>query len=202
VERRPTLSLNEWAVLGLLVEHPRHGYDVATELRAGTPVGEVWRVDRPLVYRAMERLEALGLAEARRHETGPAGPPRTVYGPTRRGRAAMRRWLVEPVEHLRDVRSALLLKLALGRRIGADRAALLDAQRRALAPRLDALAAPPVDPDDLAALWRHHSAAAVDAFLQALEEDGTATPPSIGPLGGAAPPHAAPARRSRALRRT
>ena len=90
VERRPTLSLNEWAVLGLLVERPRHGYDIATELRPGTPVGEVWRLSRQLVYRALERLEALGLVEPRRTEHG-TGPPRTVYGPTRRGRDALRR---------------------------------------------------------------------------------------------------------------
>ena len=142
VERRPTLSLNEWAVLGLLVERPRHGYDIAAELRPGTPIGEVWRLSRQLVYRALERLEALGLVEPRRTEHG-TGPPRTVYGPTRRGRDALRRWLVTPVDHLRDVRSAFLLKLVLLERLGLERGDLVAAQRVAFADLFARRAAAP-----------------------------------------------------------
>lgn len=168
VQRRPTLSLNEWAVLGLLVERPRHGYDIATELRPGTPVGEVWRLSRQLVYRALERLEALGLVEPRRTEHG-SGPPRTVYGPTRRGRDALRRWLVTPVDHLRDVRSAFLLKLVLLERLGIERGDLVAAQRMAFADLFARRAAAP-SPDSVATLWRHHSAAAAASFLDALEK--------------------------------
>jgi DNA-binding PadR family transcriptional regulator len=164
VDRRPTLSLTECAVLALLVEEPRHGYDLASELSPSSEVGEVWTVSRPLVYRALDRLEALGLAEARRREPGQAGPRRTVYGPTRRGRSLLRRWLAAPVDHLRDVRGALLLKLVLGRRLGVDRGPLVESQLRALAPQLDALASAP-DPGDPVGLWRHHAALATRAFL-------------------------------------
>jgi PadR family transcriptional regulator AphA len=167
VDRRPTLSVNEWAVLGVLVDKPRHGYDIAAELARGTPLGDVWRVTRPLVYRALERLEAQALVEPRRTEPSDAGPPRTVYGPTRRGRSALRAWLDAPVEHVRDVRSALLLKLVLLDRLGLDRASLVAAQRHQLAPTLAELTAPPPD-DDPVALWRHHSAEAVTAFLDSL----------------------------------
>ncbi len=168
MERRPTLSLNEWAVLGVLVESPRHGYDVAAELRAGTPLGEVWRVGRPLVYRALDRLDALGLVEPRRHEPGDAGPPRTVHGPTRKGRAWLRRWLATPVAHLRDIRSELLLKLVLADRLGVDRGPLLAAQRQALAdPVADRTTRRPPARDPVA-LWRHHAALAAAAFLDDL----------------------------------
>lgn len=173
--RRPTLSLNEWAVLGLLVEAPRHGYEVAAELRPGSRLGEIWTLSRQVVYRAIDRLEALGLVEARRQEEGGSGPPRTVYGPTRRGRRALRAWLATPVTHLRDVRADLLVKLVLCDRLGVDRGPLLDAQAVALSPRLAQLSRPPDDPADVAALWRHHSAAAVAAFLDAL-----GAPPSPG----------------------
>jgi DNA-binding PadR family transcriptional regulator len=168
-------------VLGLLVDAPRHGYEIAAELRPGTPIGEVWRVNRQLVYRAIDRLAALGMAEPRRHEPGEAGPPRTVYGATGQGRAAVGQWLATPVDHLRDVRGALLLKLALARRLGADRRPLVEAQRAAFAGHLAALAEGP-DPADVVALWRHHSALAVSAFLTALadaEPDAeTPTPPA------------------------
>ena len=173
MDRRPTLSLNEWAVLGVLVERARHGYDIAAELQPGTQIGDVWRLSRQLVYRALERLEALGLVEPRRTEPSDLGPPRTVHGPTRRGRAAVRAWLTTPVEHLRDVRSALLLKLVLTERLGLDHHELIQAQQRAFGPLIDQLATVP-NPDRIATLWRHHSAAAAAAFLDQLSSQPAA----------------------------
>ena len=170
VHRKPTLSLTEFAVLALLAETPRHGYDVAAELRPDTEVGVVWRVSRPLVYRAVERLGDLGLVDPRREEPGAGGPPRIVYGASRAGRAALRRWLSTPVEHVRDVRSELLLKLVLARRAGVDSTELLEAQQAALAPSLAALTSPPAH-DDVVGLWRHHSARAVEAFLTDLVQN-------------------------------
>lgn len=162
------MSLNEWAVLGILVDGPRHGYDIAAELRPGSSMGNVWRLSRQLVYRALERLEALGLAEPRRTELGVAGRPRTIYGPTRRGRVALRDWLTAPVEHLRDVRGAFLLKLVLLDRLGQDRRQLVRSQRAAFDELLDELGAPPSG-EDVVATWRRHSAHAVAAFLEALD---------------------------------
>jgi DNA-binding PadR family transcriptional regulator len=175
VERRPTLSLSEWAVLGVLVEEARHGYDIAAALQPGTPVGDVWRLSRQLVYRALERLDALGLAEPRRTEPSTAGPPRTVYGPTARGRTTLRSWLVTPVKHIRDIRNAFLLKLVITEQLGRDRWELVAAQRTAFADLLGQRAATPATAD-IVATWRHHSAAAVAAFLDALDSpDDSAT---------------------------
>lgn len=179
VERRPTLSLNEWAVLGVLVDKPRHGYDIAAELRSGRPIGDAWRLSRQLVYRALERLEALGLAEPRRTEASDTGPPRTVYGATRRGRAALRTWLTTPVTHLRDVRSSLLLKLVLLEWLGLDRSELVCAQQTEFATLLDQRLPEPPD-DDVIGIWRHQSARSVAAFLDALDVTGPEPPPSGG----------------------
>lgn len=167
MERRASLSINEWAVLGVIVDRPRHGYDVAAELSPGNQVGDAWRLSRQLVYRALERLDDLGLVESKRTEPGAAAPPRTVYGATRRGRSALHRWLDEPVGHLRDVRGELLLKLVLLDRLGRDRAPLVAAQRATLAGVLGALSTAPPDGDVIGA-WRHHSARAVAAFLDEL----------------------------------
>jgi DNA-binding PadR family transcriptional regulator len=165
--RRAELSLNEWAVLLCLVERPRHGYDIAGELRPGTEVGTVWRVSRQLVYRALDRLVALGLAEPRSAEPGEGGPPRQVYGATPAGSDRLVRWLDHPVDHLRDVRGPLLLKLVAARRLGHDPATVVAAQRDRFTRQLAALAVPPADGDPVA-LWRHHSASAVRAFLDDL----------------------------------
>jgi DNA-binding PadR family transcriptional regulator len=174
MERRPTLSLNEWAVLGVLADAPRHGYDIAAALRPGAPVGDAWRLNRQLVYRALERLEALGLAEPRRTEPGDAAPPRTIYGPTRRGRKALRTWLDTPVEHLRDVRGALMLKLVLLEQLGLQRHHLVEAQLDAFHDLLQERRAAPA-PHDVLATWRHHSASAIAAFLQSLRDEPAAT---------------------------
>jgi DNA-binding PadR family transcriptional regulator len=161
-----TLALNEWAVLAVVVEKPRHGYDIAAELGRDSEIGRAWRLSRPLVYRALDRLEEAGCIERRRTEPGDAAPPRTVYGATRKGRAALKRWLHEPVERLRDVRSALLLKLVLIDRLGMDRAPLVTAQRAAF----DEVFAGYADPatDDPVARWRHHLADATRTFLDDL----------------------------------
>ena len=167
MERRAELSLSEWAVLGVLVDRPRHGYDIAAALSSDAVVGRAWRVSRQLVYRALERLEALALVEPRRTEPGAGAPPRTVYGPTRRGRAMLHRWLDSPVDHLRDVRSALLLKLVLLEALGRSRQTLVTAQRAAFAPlTAEARAARPGE--DVVRTWRRQSALAVDRFLASL----------------------------------
>ncbi len=80
----------------------------------------------------------------------------------------MRAWLTAPVAHLRDVRSALLLKLVLLERLGLDPAELITAQRHQFTSVLGERAVTPPD-GDVIGLWRHHLSAAVDAFLHELE---------------------------------
>src|SRR5262245_29519827 len=104
------LALNDWVVLGLLAEHEQHGFAISRELGEDGSLGRTWTVRRSLVYRAIDHLLALGLIEPVRTEDGDHGPRRTVMRPTRRGRARLRAWLQTPVEHLRDVRSELLVK--------------------------------------------------------------------------------------------
>ena len=160
-------SLAEWAVLGLLAEEPAHPVALARQLGAGGPLGRVLTVRRPLVYRAVERLAEEGLAERDRIEPGEAGPERTVYRPTAAGRRRLDGWLDEPVEHVRDLRLAFLLKLLLLRRRGRSPAGLVAVQRRALSATLTRLAELPEDPDPVD-LWRHHNAVAAASFLEGL----------------------------------
>jgi hypothetical protein len=79
----------------------------------------------------------------RRHGPDPEatsiGPPRVQLSATPEGHRAARGWLRQPAAHPRDVRSELLLKLALLSRLGADPGELLHAQRRQLIPVADGL---------------------------------------------------------------
>jgi DNA-binding PadR family transcriptional regulator len=80
----------------------------------------VWTMGRPLVYRSLEILEQRGLIEAAGHEPGIRGPNRTILRITPAGRDALMLWLAEPVDHVRDVRSLLLLKLVFAERLDVD----------------------------------------------------------------------------------
>ena len=130
---RTTLSLVEWVVLGLLAESPGHGWSLVRALRPEGDVGRVWSCSRPLVYRALETLAEHGLIRASRSEASHEGPVRTVFAPTARGRRAVERWLAAPVEHVRDLRSELMVKLLLHDRAATSPRALLERQAAILA---------------------------------------------------------------------
>jgi DNA-binding PadR family transcriptional regulator len=137
VERE--LAPGEWSVLALLAEEPGHGWALARQMARDGEIGRVWALGRPLVYRALELLEERGLIEPAGSERGVRGPNRTVFRATPQGRAALAEWLEEPVEHVRDVRSLLLLKLVLIDRAGVDRDRLLHAQRALVVPAIATL---------------------------------------------------------------
>jgi PadR family transcriptional regulator AphA len=166
----PDLSLADWAVLGVVAEAPTHGWAVVRELAAGGALGRVWTVPRPIVYRSINTLRARGLIEERGETSSERGPQRTIVRVTRSGRALLSRWLAAPVDHVREVRSEFLLKLALLDRAGAPREALVQRQLAELAPVFDALERPgPVNGfDSVLAGWRRESALAVRRFLEDL----------------------------------
>jgi DNA-binding PadR family transcriptional regulator len=141
VSRMPVRAVGpgEWAVLGLLCERPAHGWAVARALDPAGEVGVVWSLGRPLVYRSIELLKAWGLIEPVGYEPGIRGPNRMVYRATDAGIHAIGQWLREPVDHVRDVRSQLLLKLVLAERAGIDSAPMLADQRRTFAKTVDSL---------------------------------------------------------------
>lgn len=170
----PDLSLTDWLVLGVLCEEPRHGFAVARELDAASELGSIWTVRRPLVYRALDHLVDVGLAEPRAVERGAQGPHRTVLAPTRTGRARLERWLSEPVEHPRDVRTALLAKLALRTRRGEALTPLAQAQLDAFTEIVGGLQRRRRASDGVARLtthWRVAANRAITAFLEAVVRD-------------------------------
>src|ERR1700704_6664322 len=70
------------ALLGLVLERPGHGGDLANRLAAR--LGETWRVDTNDVYRLLEQLESTGLAVSRDEPKRGGNHRRThlVYQPT------------------------------------------------------------------------------------------------------------------------
>lgn len=132
------MSLPEWLVLAILSQQPAHGFAVAQLTASGGELGRVWQIPKAVVYRAIGRLLEAGLIVPEGTEPG-LGPQRTVYAASDEGRRAAARWLHEPVGHVREIRSVLLLKLALLDRTDEEPADLLAAQRAVLEPLVDAI---------------------------------------------------------------
>jgi DNA-binding PadR family transcriptional regulator len=171
----PELSLADWVVHGLVAEGPTHGWPIVRALRADGPMGRVWTVPRPIVYRSLTTLTNGGYIEESDEDTRSRGPRRTIMRATRRGRAALRRWLDAPVEHVRDVRTELLVKLAMLARSGQSSHELVERQILHLDPVVRAVSSPPEGEgfDLVLSRWRREQAIAVDRFLHSLLADDT-----------------------------
>lgn len=135
-------------------------------MESGTQMG-------PLV--SDEQLRRVtGLVTPAAVESG-RGPQRTLYTVTPQGRRAAAHWLDTPVEHVRDVRSHLLLKLALLDRAGRDPADLLRRQRAILEPIAEAVKEerPQRKGFDATLLaWRRATAAATLDFIDDIIRPG------------------------------
>ena len=163
------MSLVENLVLALIAEGPTHGFAISRVVGRGGQVGRVYEVSRPLVYRAVDRLVEADLARPVRVEAGDHGPPRTVVAATAAGRRRARDWMWAPVGHVRDIRTELLVKLALLERTGTDPGPLLDAQQRVLEPIASALARQCDGAegfDKTVAAWRYETALAALRFVE------------------------------------
>ena len=172
MRRRPDqLTTGEWAVLALVEEGPIHGFAVARSMAPGGEVGRVWSMRRPLVYRTLDVLEDRELTQTAGTEASTTGPQRTLVEATAEGREKVANWLVQPVEHVRDARSELLLKLLFLDRRGADPDALLDAQRDRFHEQERELRTMLAASDGFSrtlALWRVENTAAAVRFVDAL----------------------------------
>jgi DNA-binding PadR family transcriptional regulator len=154
-------------VLAIVAERPTHGFPIARLLADDGELGRIWQVPRPIVYRALTRLAESHLIAEDGNEAG-QGPQRTIYAATTAGHKAVGYWLDTPVDHFRDVRSHLLMKLALLHRRGSDPTGLLRRQRDVLAPIAEAMAAerpPPQGFDATLMAWRRANATAAISFL-------------------------------------
>jgi DNA-binding PadR family transcriptional regulator len=134
-------SLAELAILGLLHEQPMHGYEIARRFADDLDLGLVLPLELSTVYAVLKDLQARALIHGER-ETAGRYPPRTVFALVAGAETGFLRWLQEPVERLREVRSALLVKLYFCDRLDPRRTAhLIAAQIDASRAYLDRLVA-------------------------------------------------------------
>src|SRR5277367_2330591 len=123
------LSLAEGQVLCLVREGPTYGLVLARLLAPDGSLGQIWSIPKAMVYYTLQQLELLGLIRMTGEQEASLGRARSVCEITPAGLAVAEIWLSLPVDHVRDVRSELMVKLALHDRTGADSRPLVRAQR-------------------------------------------------------------------------
>jgi DNA-binding PadR family transcriptional regulator len=101
------------ALLGLLVERPGHGGELANRLIAR--LGETWRIEPKYIYRLLKKLEQEGLAASRvQPRRGSEQGTSVVYHPTEKTARALACWM-ETLTAREPVRIGLQAKLAVAR---------------------------------------------------------------------------------------
>lgn len=100
----------EFAILGLLADGPRSGYDIRKQVLE--TLSHFWHESIGHIYPMLRRLHGKGLV-TRVTTTSQGRPPRHVYHITEDGLAELTRWLAEPVEPT-PPRLEILLKVFFG----------------------------------------------------------------------------------------
>lgn len=92
-----------YGLLGLIDQHPRHGYDLLSAFTALVGGEDSWEVKPAQVYSTLARLkESRWIEEEGTVQDG--GPEKRIYAITEAGREALGVWMDEPVTsaHRRD----------------------------------------------------------------------------------------------------
>jgi DNA-binding PadR family transcriptional regulator len=114
------------ALLALLEEGPRYGYQLRADFEART--GTTWPLNVGQVYTTLARLERDDLVVAE----GDDGEGHQVYRITSRGRAEVSDWFSRPVTRTQPPRDELAIKLAIAVTIpGIDLGSVIQQQRSA-----------------------------------------------------------------------
>ena len=119
------------ALLGLLAQRPRHGYELHASFVALAGGQELWDVKPPQVYTTLARLADAGLTTVEGIEKE-GGPEKRIYAITPAGRDELAAWLTSsvPAEHVRDeAYIKLMVSLSLD---GFDPYRVIQVQRGAL----------------------------------------------------------------------
>ena len=115
-----------FAILALLAEKPRHGYEIKNEFDRRT--NHTWPLNIGQVYTTLDRLERDRLCF--RGDETPDG--RVIATITPEGREEVRKWFATPITPANPPRNELAIKIALAATSKeVDVAALIQDQRRA-----------------------------------------------------------------------
>ena len=115
------------ALLALLSESPKYGFQLRQEFEEGT--GDVWPLNVGQVYSTLQRLEHSGHIESDSADDG----PQKVFRLTEEGKSELHRWLSTPTDMASPPRDELVIKVLSALRVpGVDVNDLIQLHRRYL----------------------------------------------------------------------
>ncbi len=126
------------AVLGLLAQRPRHGYELRAAFEAVAGGSENWNLKPAQVYPTLARMEKSGLVSEQSIEQD-GGPEKRIYAITPEGDAELQAWFAEgtlPEHHRDEFYLKLMLALISG---AANPYRLIHIQRNSLYRELHAV---------------------------------------------------------------
>ncbi len=131
----------EFAILSLIAEHPRHGYEIEQLIQV-RGMREWTEIGFSSIYYLLKKLEKSGLVEAEPTARGAKGPKRKVFRLTKDGGAACREATLESLSRPHKNFPPVLLGMAnLPAVAPADALAALRSHREDLVGQLDGVAA-------------------------------------------------------------
>src|SRR5579883_2669237 len=163
------LGATEFALLGLLADHPAHGYELSKAFGPEGDLQQVCKVGLSQLYAYLAKLESLGLVAGAPGGQAPAAPrsgggrpPKKVFAITDAGRRQFEQWLGRPVPGTAYLRVDFMAKLFFARRRPAgELRELLDGQIEVIEQELAELSA------SRAPGYRAEVAQAYDGFARA-----------------------------------
>jgi len=102
-----------YALLGLIAEKPRHGYEIKKEFEGS--VGFFWNAHLSQIYPELTKLEEEGLL-SKELVIQEERPNKALYTITAKGNEELRKWLAEPIKP-RQMKDESLLKIFFSKMI-------------------------------------------------------------------------------------
>lgn len=127
----------EPALLGFLIDHPLHGYDLYKRVRAR--LGLVWRVEISQMYAILNAYAERGWIGTR-IQSQTTRPTKKILELTPKGRHAFEEWMRQPARGMREFRVDFFLRLYFASVAGTPIARkLIDQQIMSLKDEIQAL---------------------------------------------------------------
>jgi PadR family transcriptional regulator, phenolic acid-responsive transcriptional regulator len=97
----------KFALLGLLVERPKYGYEIKREFEGA--IGNVWSVSYGQLYPTLRRLSEQGWL-SKKTEPGKKAAEKNIYSITEKGRRKLDEWLLKPLRSTYRVKDEFTLR--------------------------------------------------------------------------------------------
>lgn len=105
------------AVLGFLIDHEKHGYDLFKEISQPDGFGSIYSIKIGRLYALLNKSEASGYVSSKISADGNR-PPKKIFLINPAGKKIFEEWMNTPVKHGREIRTFLLMKIFFAEKLG------------------------------------------------------------------------------------